>query len=149
MIYYLFDNILIFRNGNKNVQLWSSPAGSIISWPLGSGSVIHDHGTADPEEIFKDPQQCRTERKILLFNFLNFNIGIITTCAVQYFFKYTGTRFKCVVRAGFFSFSSPSMTRLRSPSRRQSINLTQEFYEVSAEQEAREYCTWCWSSGGR
>jgi hypothetical protein len=56
MICYLFDNILVFTfNAIKNVRV-GSRSGRIHSyWTLGSGYVIPDNGSADPEEIFTDP----------------------------------------------------------------------------------------------
>jgi hypothetical protein len=36
------------------------PDGSLINWSPGSGLLIQDYGSADPEprEIFADPQYC-------------------------------------------------------------------------------------------
>jgi hypothetical protein len=43
---------VFFFFGHKNVQI-----GSIIKRPLGSGSIIENYGSADPDpkEILKDP----------------------------------------------------------------------------------------------
>jgi hypothetical protein len=43
---------VFFFFGHKNVQI-----GSIIKWPLGSGSIIENYGSSDPDpkEILKDP----------------------------------------------------------------------------------------------
>jgi hypothetical protein len=49
-------------SGFGRIRMWPDPdlAGSVINWPPGSGSesVIPDYGSADPEEIFTDPQNC-------------------------------------------------------------------------------------------
>jgi hypothetical protein len=48
---------LIFFNCHKNVQVGSgSGYGSVIYWPPGFGSIIQDYGSADPVEIFTDPE---------------------------------------------------------------------------------------------
>jgi hypothetical protein len=71
MIYYQFDDVAMATKMSNYDQ---DPAGSVISCPPGSGSVIHDHGSADTEEIYTDPQQCRTKRRILSFYLFNFNL---------------------------------------------------------------------------
>ena len=44
----------------KMVRYDPDPAGSVINWPTGSGSVIQIYGSADPDpkEIFTDPEHC-------------------------------------------------------------------------------------------
>ncbi len=48
------------------------PAGSVINWSSGSGSVIHDFRSADPDrkEIFTDPQHRIYESMIFFLPFL-------------------------------------------------------------------------------
>ncbi len=66
MIYYQSHDVAMATKMSNYDQ---DPARSVISWAPGSGSVISDQGSADPEEIYTDPQQCCSERKILLFNY--------------------------------------------------------------------------------
>jgi hypothetical protein len=46
---------------------------TVINWPPGSGSVIIDYGSADPKEIFTDPQHCFNLRDFDVHNF-NFTL---------------------------------------------------------------------------
>jgi hypothetical protein len=61
MLYYLFDNISFSMTTKKDLD--PEQAGSLISWPPGSGSVIQDcgskdQGIPDTNEIFADEQHC-------------------------------------------------------------------------------------------
>ncbi len=65
MIYYwyLFDNIFFYwywaLKCLGGIRI-GHPAGSVINWPSGSGSVSQDYGSGDPDpkKIFTDPQHC-------------------------------------------------------------------------------------------
>jgi hypothetical protein len=48
MIYYLFDNIL-FSVTTKMSRQDQDPAGSVMNWPHGFGSVIQNYRSTDPD----------------------------------------------------------------------------------------------------
>jgi hypothetical protein len=57
----MFDNIFLLI-ATKVSMLDMDPAGSVINWFPGSGSVIQDYGSKHPDldqkEIFTDSQLC-------------------------------------------------------------------------------------------
>jgi hypothetical protein len=48
----------------------SDPTGSVINWPPGSASKIQDNGSADPKEIFADPQHRKKLTRRVTYFFL-------------------------------------------------------------------------------
>jgi hypothetical protein len=59
MANYLVDNIF-FSKAHKHVEFDLDLDRNVINLLPVSGSRNHECGSADPEEIFMDPQHCNT-----------------------------------------------------------------------------------------
>jgi hypothetical protein len=67
MIYYLFDNIFFFI-GQKMFRWDLDLVGSVINWPLGSGSVNQDSGSVDLDP--KGNRNTYNYTYVLIYNVL-------------------------------------------------------------------------------
>jgi hypothetical protein len=79
IIPYLLTTYFLQRPTNLSRED-PDPAGSVINWPLESGSLNQDYGSADPnqKEIFMDPRNTAMHNKFHLDLYVNLMVSDVS-----------------------------------------------------------------------